>query len=70
MAHRFAIAVDWNDYGRPVGSVPSLDDCVATGRDMEEMLDKLEEEVRMRLGSLGESGDVDIEFVGYDIWTI
>ena len=70
MAHRFAIAVDWDDYGRPVGSVPSLDDCVATGRDME-MLDNLEEEVRMHLiRSLGESGDVDIEFVGYDIWTI
>ena len=70
MAHRFAVSVDWNDYGWPVGTVPSLDNCAATGRDMEEMLDKLEEEVRLRLIALGESGDVDIELVGYDLWTI
>lgn len=70
MAHRFAVSVDWNDYGWPVGTVPSLDNCAATGRDMEEMLDKLEEEVRLRLIGLGEPGDVDIELVGYDLWTI
>lgn len=70
MAHRFAVSVDWNDYGWPVGSVPSLDDCVATGIDMEEMLDRLEEEVRSRLIAMGESEDVEIELVGYDIWTM
>jgi hypothetical protein len=37
---------------------------------MEEMLDNLEEEVRMRLSAQGQTGDLDIELVGYDIWTI
>ena len=69
MAHRFAVAVDWDEHGRPVGSVPSLDDCVATGSDMEDMLDKLEEEVRVRVSDLGEPEDSEIELVGYDIWT-
>ena len=70
MAHRFTVAVDLNDYGWPVGSVPSLDDCVATGRDMEEMLDNLEAEVRTRLIAMGEPEDVDFELVGYDVWTV
>lgn len=70
MAHRFAVTVDWDVYGRPVGTVPSLDDCEATGSDMEEMLDRLEEEVRSRLGGLGEPKDSDIELVGHDIWAI
>jgi predicted RNase H-like HicB family nuclease len=70
VTHRFAVSVDWNDYGWPVGSVPALDDCVAVGIDMEDMLDKLEEEVRTRLVALGEAEDVEIEFVGYDLWTI
>ncbi len=70
MTHRFAVSVDWNDYGWPVGSVPSLDDCAATGIDMEQMLDKLEEEVRTRLIARGEPGDVEIELVGYDLWTM
>lgn len=69
MAHRFAVSVDWNDYGWPVGIVPSLGNCAATGRDMEEMLDKLEEEVRAILVARGESEDVDIELVGYDLFT-
>ena len=69
MAHRFAVTVDWDYYGHPVGTVPSLD-CEATGNDMEDMLERLEEEVRSRLGGLGESEDVDIELVGYDIWAI
>jgi len=69
VTHRFAVSVDWNDYGWPVGCVPSLDDCVATGIDMEDMLDKLEGEVRARLIALGEAEDVDIELVGYDLWT-
>ncbi len=68
MAHRFAVAVDWDEHGRLMGSVPSLDDCVATGADMEDMLDKLEEEVRSRLNEQGEPGDSDIEFVGFDLW--
>ena len=70
VAYRFAVSVDWNDYGWPVGTIPSLDNCAATGRDMEEMLDNLEEEVRARLIALGESGDAEIELVGYDVWTI
>jgi len=70
VAHRFAISVDWNDYGWPVGTVPSLDDCAASGIDMEQMLENLEEEVRARLVAMGELEDVDIEFVGYDVWTI
>jgi len=70
VTHRFAVSVDWNDYGWPVGFVPALDDCVATGIDMEDMLDKLEEEVRARLIALGEAEDVDIELVGYDLWAI
>ena len=67
MTQRFAIAVDFDDYGRPIGTVPALDDCVATGRDMEEMLERLEEEVRVCLVSVGQLDD-DIELVGYDIW--
>lgn len=68
MTQRFAIAVDYDEYGRPIGSVPSLDDCVATGRDMEEMLERLEDEVRSYLVSMGQLEDDDIEFVGYDLW--
>jgi hypothetical protein len=70
VAHRFAVSVDWDNDGHPVGTIPSLDDCEATGTDMEDMLDKLEEEVRSRLGGLGEPEDADIELVGYDIWAI
>jgi predicted RNase H-like HicB family nuclease len=70
VAHQFAVSVDWNDYGWPVGTVPSLDNCAATGRDMEEMLDNLEEEVRVRLVALGQPVDVEIELVGYDLWTL
>lgn len=70
MAHRFAVSIDWNDYGWPVGTVPALDSCAATGRDMEEMLDNLEEEVRVRLIALGQPEDVEVELVGYDLWSI
>jgi predicted RNase H-like HicB family nuclease len=70
VTHRFAVSVDWNDDGWPVGVVPSLDDCVATGIDMEDMLEKLEDEVRTHLVALGEAEDVDIELVGYDLWVI
>jgi predicted RNase H-like HicB family nuclease len=69
MTQRFAISVDWDDYGHPIGNVPALDDCTATGRDMEEMLDRLEEEVRLQLIDRGEIGG-DIELVGYDIWIV
>lgn len=69
MTQRFAIAIDYDEYGRPIGSVPSLDNCVATGRDMEEMLERLEEEVRTYLVSVGQLED-DIEFVGYDPWAM
>jgi predicted RNase H-like HicB family nuclease len=70
MTQRFAIRVDYDEYGRPIGSVPALDDCAATGRDMEEMLDRLEDEVRMYLESVGQLDDDDIEFVGYDPWAM
>lgn len=70
VAYRFAVSLDWNDYGWPVGSVPALDDCAATGIDMADMLDKLEDEVRARLVAQGEPEDVDIELVGYDLWSI
>ena len=69
MTQRFAISVAWDDHGHPIGSVPALDDCTATGRDMEEMLDRLEEEVKVQLIGRGETGG-DIELVGYDIWMI
>jgi len=69
LTQRFAISVVHDDCGRPVGSVPSLDDCVVTGSDMEQMLDLLEEEVRVRLISKGEAAD-DIELVGYDAWAM
>lgn len=69
MTQRFAISVVWDNYGHLIGSVPALDDCTATGRDMEEMLDLLEEEVKLQLIDRGEVGG-DIELVGYDIWTI
>lgn len=68
MAHRFTVSVDWNDYGWPVGMISSLGNCAATGRDMEEMLDKLEEEVRSVLVSRGEPEDAEIEFVGLDVF--
>jgi len=46
--------------------ISSLGNCAATGRDMEEMLDKLEEEVRSVLASRGEPEDAEIEFVGFN----
>jgi len=70
MTQQFAITVEYDDYGRPIGTVPGLDDCVAIGRDIEEMLDRLEGEVRVYLVSAGYGGDDDIELVGYDIWAM
>ncbi|MFC2008482.1 type II toxin-antitoxin system HicB family antitoxin [Chloroflexota bacterium] len=70
MTLRFAIAVGFDEHGRPIGAVPALDDCVATGRDMEEMLDRLQEEVRVYLVSAGQLNDDDIELVGYDVWAM
>ena len=70
MTQRFAITVDYDEFGRPVGTVPGLDDCVATGRDIEEMLENLEEEVRVYLVSAGYGEDDEIELVGYDIWAV
>ena len=67
MAYRFAVSIDWNDYGWPVGIIMSLNGCAATGRDMAEMLDKLEDEVRALLIARGESTDVEIELVGHDL---
>jgi len=70
MTQRFTITVEYDDRGRPIGAVPGLADCVATGRDMEEMLDKLEEEIRVYLVSVGRLDDEDIELVGYGIWAM
>ncbi len=71
MTHEFAVSVDWDDHGRVVGAVPALDDCVAVGGDMDEMLERLEEEVRGQLAARGRLGeDEDIELVGFDLWTI
>jgi predicted RNase H-like HicB family nuclease len=69
LTKRFAISVAWDDYGHPIGCVPALGDCMATGRDMEEMLDQLEEEVKLRLIDRGETS-ADIELVGGDIWIV
>ena len=66
MTQRFAISVALNDDGRLTGSVPALDGCAATGMDVEEMLERLEEEVKLQLTERGEI-DGDIELVGYDI---
>ncbi len=66
MTQRFAISVARDDYGHLTGSVPALDGCAASGRDMDEMLERLEEEVKLQLTDRGEI-DGDIELVGYDI---
>ncbi len=70
MTQRFAVVVNFDEHGRPIGTVPTLDDCAATGGDMEEMLERLEEEVRYQLLSSGQldDEDEDIELVGYDSW--
>ena len=68
MTQRFAISVARDDYGRLTGIVPALDDCKATGKDMEEMLERLEEEVQLQLGRDEMGGD--IELVGYDTCTV
>ena len=71
MTYEFAVSVDWDDRGRVIGAVPALDDCVAVGSDMDEMLERLEEEVRSVLASRGRlREDDDIELVGFDLWTI
>ncbi len=69
LTHRFAISVDHDERGCPVGHVHSLEDCAVTGSDMEEMLDLMEEAVRARLIEKGEVAD-DIELIGYDAWTM
>ncbi len=66
MTQRFAISVARDDDGQLTGSVPALDGCAATGMDMDEMLERLEEEVKLQLTGRGEM-DGDIELVGYDI---
>lgn len=66
MTQRFAISVARDDCGHLTGSVPALDGCAASGRDMDEMLERLEEEVKLQLTDRGEI-DGDIELVGYDI---
>jgi len=71
VTHEFAVSVDWDDHGRVIGNVPALDDCIAVGADMDEMLELLEEEVRSQLAARGRLGaDDDIELVGFDLWTI
>jgi len=70
MTQRFSITVEYDEHGRPIGAVPGLDDCVATGRDIEEMLDNLEEEVRVYLVSVGYGEDADIELIGHDVWAM
>ncbi len=70
MAHCFSIGFDWDEQGRLTGSVRSLRDCSATGNDLEEMLDRLEEEVRSRLHPGEESAEMEIELVGYDFSNI
>lgn len=66
MTQRFSISVARDDNGHLTGSVPALDGCAATGMDMDEMLERLEEEVKLQLTDRGEV-DGDIELVGYDI---
>ena len=66
MTQRFSISVARDDDGHLRGSVPALDGCAATGMDMAEMLERLEEEVKLQLTDRGET-DGDIELVGYDI---
>ncbi len=71
MTYEFAVSVDWDDRGCVIGAVPALDDCVAVGNDMGEMLERLEEEVRSQLASRGRlREDDDIELVNFDLWTI
>ena len=69
MTQRFSISVALDDDGHLTGSVPALDGCAATGMDMEEMLERLEEEVKLQLIDRGEMGG-DIELVGYDVWIV
>ncbi len=66
MVRRFSFDVDWDEYGGISGFVPSLHDCSATGNDLEDMLDKLEEEVRKRLLACGQSAEDEIELLGCD----
>lgn len=66
MVHRFSIGFDWDEHGQITGTIPSLQDCSATGNDLEEMLDKLEEEARKTLAAHGESSESEIELVSYN----
>ena len=67
MTQRFAVSIARDDHGHLIGSVPALDGCTATGRDMEEILERLEDEVKLHLIGRGEMSG-DIELVGYDTW--
>ncbi len=69
MVHRYPIGVGLDEQGRITGSVSSLQGCRATGYDLEEMLDRLDDEVRRRLHSGEEPVDVEIELVGYGLST-
>ncbi len=69
MVHRYSIGVGLDEQGRITGSVSIVQGCSATGHDLEEMLDRLDDEVRRRLHSGDDLMDVDIELVGYDLST-
>ena len=64
MAQEYTVVIERDHEGYLVGSVPNLKGCHTQARSMDELLERIEEAIRLWLEAQGEHAPEPLELVG------
>lgn len=64
MPQEFTVVMERDEEGFLVGSVPTLKGCHTQARSMDELLERIEEAIRLCLEAQGDEATTSLELVG------